>query len=248
VELLALTLGFDTQRLIGAAPAWAGWLGYAPVGLSIGLAGGAAFLVLLGPRLPTLWQAMRTSSHHHRWGLWLAGHLVACGVFTCVTAAILAGATAAVPPSLLWPVLWMCSGATVLLLWLDTLAAPRLWWHLGSQASAAVLAASLVGVGVWGAGQMSQALWAPLAQTTFWGVRSLLRLVYPDVHYHLAEQVVGTATFEVALVPACSGYEGIGCVTLLLTLYLWLFRSHLRFPQALVLLPLGALAPTGDPS
>src|SRR4029450_12312874 len=25
-------------------------------------------------------------------------------------------------------------------------------------------------------------------------------------------------------------------------LYLWLFRTHLRFPQALVLLPLGALA------
>jgi hypothetical protein len=32
VELLTLTLGFDTQRLTGAAPAWAGWLGYAPVG------------------------------------------------------------------------------------------------------------------------------------------------------------------------------------------------------------------------
>jgi exosortase E/protease (VPEID-CTERM system) len=108
-----------------------------------------------------------------------------------------------------------------------------------------VLAASLVGVGAWGAGQLSQALWAPLAQTTFWGVCFLLRLVYPEVHSHLAEQVVGTATFEVALVPACSGYEGIGCVTLLLTLYLWLFRTDLRWPQALVLLPLGALASWG---
>jgi hypothetical protein len=90
VELLTLTLGFDTQRLTGAAPAWAGWLGYAPAGLYIGLAAGAAFLVIISPRLPTLWQAMRTSSPHHRWGLWLAYHLVACGVFTCVTAALLA--------------------------------------------------------------------------------------------------------------------------------------------------------------
>src|SRR5215475_12365601 len=88
VELLTLTLGFDTQRLTGAAPWWAGWLGYAPTGLYIGLAGGAAFLVLLGPRLPTLWQTMGTSSHHYRWRRWLAGHLVACGVFTCVTAAL----------------------------------------------------------------------------------------------------------------------------------------------------------------
>ena len=242
VELLTLTLGFDTQRPTGAAPRWAGWLGYAPTGLYIGLAGGAAFLVLLGPRLPTLWQTMCTSSRHHRWGLWLAGHLVACGGFTCVTAALLAGEPAAVPPSLLWPVVWMGSGATVLLLWLGTLATPRFWWHLASQEAAAVLAASLVGVGAWGAGQLSQALWAPLAQTTFWVVGSLLRLVYPEVHSYPAEQVVGTATFEVAIAPACSGYEGVGCVMLLLTLYLWLFRAHLRFPQALMLLPLGALA------
>jgi exosortase E/protease (VPEID-CTERM system) len=53
---------------------------------------------------------------------------------------------------------------------------------------------------------------------------------------------VGTAMFEVAIDPACSGYEGIGCVTLLLMLYLWWFRTHLRFPQAVLLLPIGALA------
>jgi hypothetical protein len=58
LELFALTLRFDTQGLMGAAPWWAVWLGFAPAGLSIGLASVAAFLVLVGPRLPTLWQAL----------------------------------------------------------------------------------------------------------------------------------------------------------------------------------------------
>jgi exosortase E/protease (VPEID-CTERM system) len=242
MELLALTMRFDTQGLTGAAPWWAVWLGAAPACVHIGLASVAAFLVLIGPRLPTLWRGILTAARQHRWGGWLAGHGIACSVFILVTAAILDVETAAVPPSLLWPVLWVCSGATVGLLWLCAFAPLSSWWHLVHQEYGAVLGASLVGVGVWGSGQLGQALWAPLAVTTLGVVRVLLGLVYPEVHYDLAEQLVGTATFQVTIAPACSGYEGVGCVTLLLLLYLWWFRRHLRFPQALLLLPVGAVA------
>jgi exosortase E/protease (VPEID-CTERM system) len=38
---------------------------------------------------------------------------------------------------------------------------------------------------------------------------------------------------------ACSGYEGLGLVAAFLAVYLWIFRNRLRFPHALVLLPLG---------
>ena len=93
----------------------------------------------------------------------------------------------------------------MVLLWLCALAPPSCWWHLVHQEYAAMLGASLVGVGAWGSGQLGQALWAPLAETTFWVVRSLLALVYPDVYYDLAEQVVGTATFQVVIVPAMLG-------------------------------------------
>ena len=93
--------------------------------------------------------------------------------------------------------------------------------------------------------RLCQALWTPLTETTLGVVRALLGLVYPDVYYDLAEQVVGTAMFQVTIAPACSGYEGVGCVTLLLLLYLWWFRRHLRFPQSLLLLPIGAVAAWG---
>jgi exosortase E/protease (VPEID-CTERM system) len=245
LELLALTLRFDTQGLTGAAPGWTRWLGVAPACVHIGLASVAAFLVIVGARLPTLWQVLHPPVRQHRWGLWLAGHGVALSVFILVTAAILDVEPAAVRPSLLWPVAWVLSGATVFLLWLGALAPPSGWWHLMHQEYAAVLGASLVGVGAWGSGQISQALWTPLTETTLGVVRALLGLVYPDVYYDLAEQVVGTAMFQVTIAPACSGYEGVGCVTLLLLLYLWWFRRHLRFPQSLLLLPIGAVAAWG---
>jgi exosortase E/protease (VPEID-CTERM system) len=242
IELLVLTVRFDTQGLEGAAPWWAVWLGYAPALLRLGLTFVAAFLVIAGPRLQTLWQAMLTPSHRHLKGLWLAWHVVAFGIFTLLTAAILDVKTEAVYPSLLWPVLWTLSGAIMLLLWLFAIAPPRSWWQLVRYEYVALLGASLVGVGAWGSSQITQEFWHPLAGGTFWLVRHLLGVVYPDIHYNLLEKLVGTATFEITIAPECSGYEGIGLVTLLLALYLWLFRMHLRFPQALLLFPIGALA------
>jgi exosortase E/protease (VPEID-CTERM system) len=197
--------------------------------------------VIVGARLPTLWLALLTPTRRHRWGVWLAGHGVACGIFTLVTAAILNIDMTAGRTSFLWPVVWVLSAAVMILLWLGALAPAGYWRHLVHQEYAAMLGASLLGVGAWGSGQLGQALWAPLAEITLWVVRALLALVYTDVYYNLTEQVVGTAAFQVIIVPACSGYEGVGCVTLLLTLYLWWFRTHLRFPRALLLLPVGAI-------
>ena len=242
LELLVITIRFDTQRLEGAAPWWAVWLGYAPAVLHIGFAFVAALLVIVGPRLQSVWQSILTPSHRHLWGLWLAWHVVAFGIFTLVTTAILDVDTAAVRPSLLWPMSWTLSGATTLLLWLCAIAPPSRWWQLVQDEYAALLGASLVGVGAWGSSQITQEFWHPLAGATFWLVRHLLSILYSDIHYYLPEKLVGTSTFEITIAPACSGYEGVGLVTLLLMLYLWLFRSHLRFPQALVLLPVGALA------
>src|SRR5215470_3240241 len=103
IELLVLTIRFDTQRLEGAAPWWAVWLGYAPAVLRLGLTFVAAFLVIVSPRLQTLWQAMLTPSHRHLRGVWLVWHVVAFGIFTFLTAAIFDVKTEAVRPSLLWP-------------------------------------------------------------------------------------------------------------------------------------------------
>ena len=54
-----------------------------------------------------------------------------------------------------------------------------------------------------------------------------------------SEFVIGTDTFGVNVHPFCSGFHGIGLITTLLAGYLWWFRRIMRFPQALLLLPIG---------
>jgi len=241
LELLELTIRFDAQGLARATPWWAVGFVYTPIYLHIGLAGVAAFLVIVSPRLQTIWQAMFQPTRPHWWGLWLALHVVAFGVFTLLTAAILDVDTAAVGLSVLWPVSWVLSGAATLLLWLCAVAPPSFWLHLVQHESAGLLGAALAGMGAWASGQITLEFWQPLAAATFWLARHLLGLWYTDIYYQLSTKVLGTATFRVIIAPECSGYEGIGLVVLLLTLYLWLFRAHLRFPHAALLLPIGAL-------
>jgi exosortase E/protease (VPEID-CTERM system) len=55
------------------------------------------------------------------------------------------------------------------------------------------------------------------------------------------ERIVGTSAFEVLIESRCSGYEGIGLVCAFLAVYLYLFRAQLRFPNALLIVPLGSL-------
>src|SRR5262249_45465059 len=55
------------------------------------------------------------------------------------------------------------------------------------------------------------------------------------------ELIVGTKLFAVTIAPKCSGFEGIGLIWVFLGVYLALSRRRLRFPQALVLLPIGTV-------
>jgi exosortase E/protease (VPEID-CTERM system) len=140
-----------------------------------------------------------------------------------------------------WIVCWLSLGAATLLLWLCAVAPVRFWGQVVRREYVSLLAASLVGIGVWGSSQFTQEMWYPLATATLWIVYALLRLLYADVSCELPDYVIGTSAFKVTIDPPCSGYEGIGLITLFLTLYLWLFRKHLRFPQALWLFPIGIL-------
>ena len=56
-----------------------------------------------------------------------------------------------------------------------------------------------------------------------------------------AEWVIGTRAFDVEIAPACSGYEGMGLMLVLMGAFLLISRRTLRLPRALWLLPLGCL-------
>ena len=82
--------------------------------------------------------------------------------------------------------------------------------------------------------------WTPLARVTFRVVEVLLR-PFVEVVANPAKLVLGTPAFEVEIAPECSGYEGVGLVLAFGTAWLWFLRREWRFPQALLLLPVGVL-------
>ena len=120
---------------------------------------------------------------------------------------------------------------------------PRHLSYLAAGQGRTLAALGLVlGSLAWLSGVLTEGLWSPLARYTFTVVGGMLGLIYPAVVSDPARLILGTPTFKVAIAPACSGYEGIGLLLAFLTIYFWLFRRELRFPGALVLLPVGALA------
>ena len=102
-----------------------------------------------------------------------------------------------------------------------------------------LLAGATAGLAAWGAGRIANGLWEPFSRPTLKTVHCLLLLFFRDTVLDSREYLVGTSNFQVTIAAGCSGFEGIGLVLVLICSFLWLSRDYLRFPHALVLLPLG---------
>ena len=238
-EVLLLTLRFDTGTLRGQSGWWATLLGESNLLLRLLIAVAAATLLLGGA---SLWSDVRrlpaSPMTFRSIGIPLVLHLFSFVSFAAVTAYLLespAGAAFKAEGTLLWCAL----GLAVVWFWALSVLSASAW--LGLARRHWLLLSVGVGVGIlaWSAGLLLQLCWRPLAEGTFWIVDVLLRLVYRDTICNPSELSIGTSTFGVAIAPECSGYEGMGLLSVFVAAYLWLFRHDLRFPQALLLWPAG---------
>ncbi len=84
--------------------------------------------------------------------------------------------------------------------------------------------------------------WESLAGWTLHASHWILSLYETDVVLDVDRLILGAGDFHVRVLKECSGYEGIGLVTAFLAFYCWLRRGQLRFPNALLLLPIGIAA------
>jgi exosortase E/protease (VPEID-CTERM system) len=141
--------------------------------------------------------------------------------------------------------IWGLYSAHVLLLAatgisLAGLAAPLPFWlSMLSQHLLTLAIASGVALAAMLAGHLAQGAWSELSGATLKLVHALLSIYETDVRVDFDRRVLSVGTFKVFVDQGCSGYEGIGLVLVFLGLYLWVFRSALRFPNALLLLPIG---------
>jgi exosortase E/protease (VPEID-CTERM system) len=84
-------------------------------------------------------------------------------------------------------------------------------------------------------------LWEPMARGTLWLSDRLVGLVFADRIYDPARMLLGTERFSVQVNKYCSGYEGVSLFLIFFCAFLAMWKERLRFPQAFLLLPIGAL-------
>lgn len=241
-EAVWLSLRFDAQALIGH-PLWtARAIGTAPhiARLVISILAATA---LVGHERAIAGLKQLAGRAHQRVKLPLiAIHVVALLVFVRLSVTVFGADFATLDDGRKWAVAWFTSAAIVLASWSLALAPMRSWLWAAEQSRTLLARTIPLGIGVWAAGFLTQHLWASLARYTFFVVAWMLQIIYPVVVAQPARLVVGTPAFKVSIAQQCSGLEGIGLILAFLAVYLWLFRRELRFPAALALLPLGAVA------
>jgi exosortase E/protease (VPEID-CTERM system) len=238
-EVLGLTIRFDAASFAQDHEWWS-WL-VLQVHFLPQLGSGIAIAVVVFGGAELAGEIRRASGQRRRsdffWFM-LAAHLLAFAGFTALSAVILEGDIRATQYPGAWVLSWLCLGLVTVLFWVGTLLSPTLWLHLVKKSFGTLLVAVVVGFAALEAGRFTTALWEPLGRATLQMVHVMLAGFCEPIK-DLDNFVIGTDRFWVEIAAQCSGYEGIGLIWVFLLFFLWHFRREIRFPQALLLLPLG---------
>ncbi|MEQ8484076.1 MAG: exosortase E/protease, VPEID-CTERM system [Pseudomonadales bacterium] len=240
-ELLAVSFAFDarTQDAQHAPDSWLAYLAHAGTLARFLSVAAAATLLLLTPRLRGY---LNDLNAHARRSLVLGTsiHLAAAAAFFAATAVVFSVPsvlTAAQYP--MGVTVWLLTGMALATTWAHALA-PWSFWCVLVRAEWPTLAMGLLAGAVASLfAASSQSLWDPLAYAALRLSHATLALVYDDVYLDLDTLALGVKDFVVLVGAPCSGYEGIGLISVFTALYLFMFRREFRFPRALLLLPAG---------
>jgi exosortase E/protease (VPEID-CTERM system) len=174
----------------------------------------------------------------------LRGPLVLNGVSFCTAfSVILLARDADALLSGPWTLLAFAAVATTVMILAALATAPRaLWMLLWARHRAAIMAAFGLAMLMSAASVGARESWTLWSDATFRISGALLALMTDGAFGDPAARILGARDFAVTIAPHCAGYEGVGLVSSFLAIYLFAFRRELRFPHALILIPLAAAA------
>ena len=172
-----------------------------------------------------------------------------CLIHLAVIAAVLGWAALCranrIFPSPYWEIwMWLRVALEVLALasWAAAALPPSFWLHWFAASPKAFVAGAAGAFITKMLGHYTEAwLWLGLFQSsTLVAVAALLRLCGQVVITGPAKAQIGTPAFSVQVGAGCSGLQGFGVMLAFLAIYFWAFRRVLRFPQVLLLVPIGS--------
>ncbi|HEY4000791.1 MAG TPA: exosortase E/protease, VPEID-CTERM system [Candidatus Xenobia bacterium] len=134
---------------------------------------------------------------------------------------------------------WMAILLGLFLTWCACLASFRTWLRFLQNTWLLIPGGVLTSLLAYGLGGVMTPVWDHMAGVTLTLVVGLLHLLGMPVRGSTSTLVIDTSIFQAHLLPLCSGVEGMALVAIFVTAYLWLGRHRLRFPHALLLLPVG---------
>ena len=235
-EYLLLSWLVDAD-LLQRRLAWLSGFGYvAPLAIAIGT---AIFIFASTGKANVLVLAERDRPTARRASPYLAVHAVLFLAFLLLTRALFGGQPLLLGTAEAGFMSWALLGLAVIAALTLAILPPRQLFPLVRQARLSLLLGSLVGIAAWIAGRAAEDLWEPLGRLTLSAVAQSLRWLFSDSFSVPNRMLVGTSTFRVIVAPVCSGFEGIGLMIVLLGCWLIACRRQLRFPNALLLVPLG---------
>jgi exosortase E/protease (VPEID-CTERM system) len=236
-EYVVALLVFDSQRM----PITRDTKAFALIGESMPLiivVMTATLLIGSGPSKAEMSEIAAAFRQRRRtWPLFV-GHLLAYALAIGITIFVFNPGLELQRPWI-WVVLWAASSVCSFFLLVAAVVPKAALRPVAKPAARALAVGLVVGVLAMLAGGATSVLWRPMSRLTLEVVAFLLELTGHDVVGIPEDLVIGTPTYEVFVDQPCSGYEGIGLITVMLVFYLFSFRKSLRFPNALLLLPIG---------
>jgi exosortase E/protease (VPEID-CTERM system) len=243
-EYLLTSYAFDIRPLAERSD-WLAVLGSAGSVGPLVLAVATATLLLGGrPLLEDLRCMLEAAANVDRRSLsgrlvFVALHLVSFAVFFSLNRLFLDALAVNAPHAALLAGAWLgCALAAFLALVHAVVPLPALL-PAARGVMRALMVGTALGTAAWAGGLWTLHFWDPLGAVTLHGVAAVLRLAGDELYVDAATATLGFEGFRVEIAPVCSGYEGIGLLTILTGAYLWTFRSTLRFPSVLAILPIG---------
>ena len=241
-ELVALTLPFDPSHDLAQEGFWAAAIYTAQLGIR------PTFITMVAATIFFSWpvplQELRGSSRRVASQNYF-GAMVRCA-FGAAGLLILGTPAQSTRLSSIeawegWLLLWIAVAFAALATWLFSALPPRFYIRWFARSRSAVLTALGAGLLAYGLGNWMQELWGLLQRSAFQTAATILGLLGEAVVNRPDEFVLGTSRFAVRITAHCSGLEGVGLTCAFIGIYLWTYRRRVSFPQALLLLPIGAV-------
>jgi exosortase E/protease (VPEID-CTERM system) len=205
------------------------------------------FLLLLSTRFQVLWGGVQHAASSYPWVRMLLPQAAASLLMIYAVSRQLPSEAAnfhEAAPNLQawWRGLEGASIALTSLLSLGLIAPVPYWWRVVRKEKATLLLACIFPLSRLVVNSLVIHAEDWLSVPTIKVTRLLLSIVYSDVEADAFTKTLGTSSFKAVIDHMCSGYEGISMITVFMVWYLYSFRRNFRFPAALLLFPIAALA------